>query len=342
METSAEKSPSLDPPDDSSSPSRTSTPDSPDKPIAGPSADHDLTMNGHATPLEQEAASLPQTDTRASQHESATARAPSYSPTMEYMVEETNKRDVQQQPPDATTPPSEPNASATPTLTTAESTERYTQVAVDSKTSKRIKVVSYQEYRNRHNGIRPTRTSKRRLPPEMAYMPNNILGRIFQYCSPSTLARVARVNKLFHTYLLVPQHQQLDALPTGANESDTMDPEPIWAASRQLHHPDMPGPLSGWSEVAMWKLLVTDVCQFCGRTPSLMTHSELEYPGAFELGETGVAVFWAFGFRSCLPCFLQHTEKVCVIFYLFVSHQAAANSIQQRVTYLVFVVNDPH
>ncbi|KAI9884478.1 MAG: hypothetical protein M1823_003726 [Watsoniomyces obsoletus] len=311
METSQQKSPSFEPLDDSSVHSLHSTPDGLDKPTVGMSTDRDPIMNGHTMPVEQEAPSLVKQETLPSEHESVTARAYSYTPTVGGLMEEMHQRDVQQRHPDnASMNALEPNTStATPAPMPAEGAERYTQVAVDSKTSKRIKVVSYQEYRNRHNGIRPTRTSKRRLPSELAYMPNNILGRIFGYCSPPTLARVARVNKLFHTYLLVPQRQQLESLPTGANQSDTLDPEPVWAASRQLHHPDMPGPISGWSEVAMWKLLTSDLCQFCSRTPTLIPNGELEYPGAFELGETGIAVFWAFGFRSCLACFLQHTEK---------------------------------
>ena len=196
---------------------------------------------------------------------------------------------------------------------------RFTQVVVDEKTSKRIKVVSYQEYRDRHNGIR---SIKRRVPADRSQLPAHVWQRIFLFCSPPSLARLSRVNRLFRSRLIKSAAGEAQASPggggangdgatAGADDSPAMlEADAIWAVARTRFFPDLPSPLQGFSEVDMWRLIAGHSCQFCGRRPDHSQQMPVEFPGARQLGETGVAVFWAFGFRSCVACFLLRTEKV--------------------------------
>ena len=196
---------------------------------------------------------------------------------------------------------------------------RFTQVAVDEKTSKRIKVVSYQEYRDRHNGIR---SIKRRVPADRSQLPAHVWQRIFLFCSPPSLARLSRVNRLFRSRLIKSAAGEAlpspggggtngDGAPAGADDSPALlEADAIWAASRTRFFPDLPSPLQGFSELDMWRLIAGHFCQYCGRRPDHSRLMPVEFPGARPLGETGVAVFWAFGFRSCVACFLLRTEKV--------------------------------
>lgn len=145
---------------------------------------------------------------------------------------------------------------------------------------------------------------------DWSQLPPRVWQRVFMFCSPVSLGRLLQVNKKFNASL-----DPGSSLSVGQNISPIQDlkPDSSWQASRRLFRPDMPHPLSGKTELDMWKLAYTDTCQFCGKRnqPGAKVHSDLWHPGP---GENGVSPVWLFAVRSCGSCLQAQSIKVCFRF----------------------------
>lgn len=184
---------------------------------------------------------------------------------------------------------------------------------IDAKMNKRLKV-PFKEYLGRNRGPRTGPGAGGRFPLDHSRLPANIWHEIFLACTPVSLARLTRVNKLFHKFLTEPTGNDTAAGPGPPSDEplEGVSPERIWAASRQLYFPDMPEPLEGFTEAEMWRLLAGRRCQFCGRYGDVTGDIYGQGLMGSKTGEDDLMVVWAFAARSCAPCLKENSEKVCL------------------------------
>jgi len=138
-----------------------------------------------------------------------------------------------------------------------------------------------------------------------AGLPAEIWQHIFLSCSIRTLGRLLKVNRSFHSYLT--RVQTVPHSKPAVGFVRLIKSESIWASARNAHPTKPPGPLPGFSEVDMWRLILGKTCQFCGKLPSSSPGEKSWEKGP---GENGVRIIWPFGVRACGPCLLQRCEKV--------------------------------
>jgi hypothetical protein len=168
------------------------------------------------------------------------------------------------------------------------------------------------EDRKRQRSNRDTQVRRTSIPLDRSLLPGEIWHYIFTFCPPRVLGLLLRVNKTFHGYLDpsgpgnfidLLQRSALKPLPADA----------IWAACRRLFPlpgvQNMPAPLSGKSELDMWKIACGSLCQFCSkkRKTSIATSIDKWHSGP---GENSIAPIFSLGIRSCGTCLQQHLMKV--------------------------------
>ena len=142
-------------------------------------------------------------------------------------------------------------------------------------------------------------------------LPSEIWIHIFTFCAPKVLGSLLQVNKSFHSYL-VPSSFNSSVFTSSTLTPLSLTPDEIWRASRKRLHLKTPGPLSGKSELDMWKLSCGLRCQFCNkkRIADHKLSQDHWHPGP---GESGVASIWSFGIITCGPCLKERSVKVCGI-----------------------------
>ncbi|KAG9246104.1 hypothetical protein BJ878DRAFT_561979 [Calycina marina] len=140
---------------------------------------------------------------------------------------------------------------------------------------------------------------------DKSLLPTEIWQHIFTFIPPRTLGTLLRINKSFQSCIDPSLPKYLVSLPDSALQPVTADA--IWQASRRLHHSGMPAPLSGKSELDMWRMACSISCEFCGKKPASKSLSHDQWhPGP---GEDGVTPVWAFAIRTCGLCLEKQTEK---------------------------------
>ncbi|KAH0498810.1 hypothetical protein TgHK011_006041 [Trichoderma gracile] len=136
---------------------------------------------------------------------------------------------------------------------------------------------------------------------------------IFTLVPPRSLGKLMCVNRLFHKYL-----DPTSSFKVSAPDSDLpsllpkLAPNNIWRASRHSHWPSMPSPLSGRSELDMWRFACSRSCQFCGRV------DETDYAGdplpwSRGPGNNTVTHVFQFFVTSCGQCLVKNSVKVSAI-----------------------------
>ncbi|EFX05587.1 f-box domain containing protein [Grosmannia clavigera kw1407] len=139
-------------------------------------------------------------------------------------------------------------------------------------------------------------------------IPPEIWHHIFTFCPPKTLGNLLCVNKLFNFYL-DPNSAATPTVPPSPPKSATklQKPNAIWQAARRLYWPYNPGPLKDKTELDMWRLACSHVCQFCGKKDSRRALPSND-PLRFGPGADGVTCIWAFRemdfLMSNVPSFL--------------------------------------
>lgn len=167
-----------------------------------------------------------------------------------------------------------------------------------------------EEFRKR---LRPDEASQNhqspegRLPRDRSFLPAEIWHHIFTFCPPRALGSLLQVNRSFNAHL-DPSSKGVSIESLSGSAAKVLQPDAIWKASRLLFHHGMPGPLSGKTELYMWKLACIPLCQFCNkRQPGSILPGDQWHPGP---GENGVAPLWSFGIRTCGSCLEENTTKV--------------------------------
>lgn len=133
------------------------------------------------------------------------------------------------------------------------------------------------------------------LPPE-------IWQNVFLSCSPATLGRLLQVNRSFRSYLL-----DVQSPSSGTGCLSLVRSDSIWIAARKAHPTRPSKPPEGFSEVALWSLIMGKACQICNRAPS---STPGEKPWEKGPGPNGVRIIWPFWVRACGSCLSERCEKV--------------------------------
>lgn len=141
------------------------------------------------------------------------------------------------------------------------------------------------------------------LPPE-------IWHHIFTFCPPKSLGNLLSVNKLFNRYL--DPSSVTSGFPVSVTKGllSPLKPNAIWQASRRLYWPRMPAPLRSKTELDMWRLACSPVCQSC-RKIDTRGHAHLSDIVRTVRGPDGIAVIWPFARCMCITCLLKTSIKAC-------------------------------
>lgn len=140
-------------------------------------------------------------------------------------------------------------------------------------------------------------------PSDRSLLPAEIWHRIFTFTPPRALGNLLRTNKLFNVYLN-PSSEYQCTYPRVLSQTSLplLGPDVIWQLSRRRFWQRMPAPLQGKTELDMWRLACGKTCQFCDEADPLQSRSR-----------SGMSQpVWAFGLRSCGPCLVKNTVKVCI------------------------------
>ncbi|KAI9848496.1 MAG: hypothetical protein M1838_000496 [Thelocarpon superellum] len=177
-----------------------------------------------------------------------------------------------------------------PTHRTPASPRSFDHESVERHQPKRLK-------RSDHARSAPRPQDRSSLTPE-------IWQHVFPFVPPPDLATLLRVSSHFRAWLT-------PSRSTGAPH-DTANA--IWVASRRRFLPEMPKPLSGFTELDMWRLVGGKSCHFCGKRDlaSAITApyvSRPDHPWEPALGENRVRPIWPFRLRSCGSCLLERSDK---------------------------------
>jgi hypothetical protein len=144
-------------------------------------------------------------------------------------------------------------------------------------------------------------------------LPAEIWHHIFTFCPPRTLGRLLCVNRTFNVYLDSSSKIRCHQPPSPPRSAvPPLQPTAIWQASRRRFWPSMPSPLQGKTELDMWRLSVSTTCQHCHKQ-GIVHPKDSSDPWQSGPGKDGVAITWAFATRSCGPCLLTKSIKVCGI-----------------------------
>lgn len=135
-------------------------------------------------------------------------------------------------------------------------------------------------------------------------IPREIWQNVFTYLSPSTLADVLRVSRTFNHVLSCSEDEAEGCATKGALR--LLSSQNIWESARSFHFPLLPKPLTGCSELAMWRLLLGEKCQFC---------HQVQTDGG--VGFYGNRIIWALALRTCAKCLNE--RKLAVRSYAYTS-----------------------
>lgn len=171
------------------------------------------------------------------------------------------------------------------------------------ETAKKVKLADPKSSKEDHQGDGISLHDRYRLPGEL-------WQHIFTFCPPRTLGQLLKVNRVFNAYLDPSSAVQCEPPPRLLKTVvSALKPNSIWQTSRRRFWPSMPSPLKGKTELYMWQLSCSTPCQHCGSSlPQQKDSSDSWQPGP---GKDGIAVVWPFDTRSCGPCLLTKSEKVC-------------------------------
>ncbi|KAL7927448.1 hypothetical protein ACQKWADRAFT_276752 [Trichoderma austrokoningii] len=139
--------------------------------------------------------------------------------------------------------------------------------------------------------------------------PAEVWQHIFSFLPPHTLGMLLRVSKLFNKYLdpaspfmiSAPEFRVPSALPA-------LLPDAVWRASRYLFWPRMPAPLSGRSELDMWRFACSRSCQICGQADETNFACNT-LPWQRGPGNSTVSPIFVFFVKCCGKCLVQTSVK---------------------------------
>ncbi|KAG0648060.1 hypothetical protein D0Z07_5920 [Hyphodiscus hymeniophilus] len=156
------------------------------------------------------------------------------------------------------------------------------------------------------NGVQNLETTESIPRQDKSVLPAEIWHHIFTFIPPRSLGLLLRVSRSFNAYL-DPSSSKFHPASHSNSAAKPLKADAIWKASRVLFRPGMPAPLTGKSELDMWKLACSFYCQFCGKKQR-PNHPPIDQwrPGP---GENGNVPIWSFGIRTCGTCLCQRSSK---------------------------------
>lgn len=168
-----------------------------------------------------------------------------------------------------------------------------------------------EQNRRARNTVASRRPSS--IPWACSGLPAQIWREIFAYLPPKSLGQLLLVNRAFHNYLDVPVKAQTMDLEDDAREYHVARAEQVWTQSRRLYHHHLPRPLSGHSELQMWRLIGSKACQYCPVQKSIPSLPEGVATGRLtpRLQLQGVRIHWPLAIRTCNSCLKRETFTVC-------------------------------
>ncbi|KAK2759043.1 hypothetical protein FQN54_003142 [Arachnomyces sp. PD_36] len=137
-------------------------------------------------------------------------------------------------------------------------------------------------------------------------LPGELWQHIFTFLPPESLGSLSLVNQAFK-FLLTADDAQILARSPSEGALKYQSANSIWSISRKSFHPGMPRPLFNLTELEMWRLVRGSICQFCGKSGSLVSSTDLSPLEKDQPGD--LRLVWPFGIRSCSECLEQKTEK---------------------------------
>jgi hypothetical protein len=245
--------------------------------------------------------------------------------------------------------PNTTSVSATPTIRLMAQPTTSATIKPEAEASKKRKYSGVTETPNGHMEIGTLHEIRKRLKPDnslqahwtpeghlrkdKSLLPPEIWHHIFTFCPPRVLGLLLQVNRTFNAYL-DPSCPGSSHEPLSRSIVQILTPDVIWRASRLLYLPSTPVPLSGKSEVDMWKLACGSLCQFCGKK-RLMNSNPMDqwHPGP---GENGVVPIWSFGIRTCGSCVQTRSTKVGYLLSIFLAPATSNFGIGNRFAPVVF------
>ncbi|KAI5462998.1 hypothetical protein BGZ63DRAFT_402344 [Mariannaea sp. PMI_226] len=141
-------------------------------------------------------------------------------------------------------------------------------------------------------------------------LPAEIWHHILTFLHPKSLACLLSVNKLFFSFLHPhpPAHLFTPYPEPSPGVAVPLTPDGIWRRSRQRLARQVPRPLEGKTELDMWRLVCTRICQSCGSGTEELPPYAIG-PRRRGLGLEGVAPVFPFGVALCGNCFFNKSLR---------------------------------
>jgi hypothetical protein len=119
------------------------------------------------------------------------------------------------------------------------------------------------------------------------------------------------VNRQFNSYLDPSSRFRSASITTSpaTGAVQRLMPDAIWRASRRLFWPRMPAALKGRSELEMWRICCTRICEFCKFHAQVATNNS-ENQQKRGPGAKGVSPIFPFFIASCGRCLSEKSVKV--------------------------------
>ncbi|KAF2435835.1 hypothetical protein EJ08DRAFT_645519 [Tothia fuscella] len=144
--------------------------------------------------------------------------------------------------------------------------------------------------------------------PACARLPALIWHKVLMYLPPKSLGQLLLVNHAFSSYLGGTAPILNHDIDERCVHTLHLDAEDIWTQSRRMHHHHLPRPLSGHSELSMWKLIGGKSCQFCAQdSGSQISHNGHAIDFARSPRSQGIRIHWALAIRCCNNCLKRET-----------------------------------
>lgn len=167
------------------------------------------------------------------------------------------------------------------------------------------------------NFKKPRRGSGEKPLCQKSYvLPSTVWQHIFTLVHPKDLGNLLQTSRLFNM-CLDPRssisEQRIYETVTGCCKPVT--PDIIWQSSRRLFCPRMPAPLQDKTELDMWRLCCSVVCERCATVKE--THKRDKITSCRQgPGVDGLATVFAFGTVCCGQCLVKDSVKASSMLYV--------------------------
>ncbi|KZL88121.1 f-box domain containing protein [Colletotrichum incanum] len=173
-----------------------------------------------------------------------------------------------------------------------------------------VQDTEYNKGKSKRLKLETGETQLSHLPRDKTHLPSEIWHHIFTFVPTRALGVLLQVNKIFNGYL---DPRSPFRNPASLSECSRcvkpLKADAIWQLSRRLHWPKMPAPLRNRSELDMWRLCCSNVCQRCGVAKPSQQRQESPDPRRLGPGLDGLAAIFAFGVTCCGICLLEDSVK---------------------------------